>query len=398
MDKVNINLITVGDRYRKDLGDIDALANSINVLGLLQPIGIDSNYALIFGERRLRACQQLGLDTIGARIIHVDNLAAEHDENEIRKAFTVSERVAIGRAREESLGNRVGRPSKNEDEIVPNSAQLKGAKTRDLAAAEAGFKRTSYSDASKVVDSGADELIEAMDSGNVSISAAAAVATLPKEEQADVVAKGEKEILKAAKEIRAKKATARRSERVEKIAAMADSAPALVTAKKYPVIYCDPPWRYDYAESDSRAIENQYPTMELVDICQMPVGDIAHDDAVLFMWGTSPKLLEAIEVIKAWGFTYKTCAVWDKQKIGMGYYFRQQHELLLIATRGNLPPPEPHNRPASVFSFEREDHSSKPHEVAEMIERMYPEYSRIELFCRSPRDGWDVWGNQSGEA
>ena len=123
----------------------------------------------------------------------------------------------------------------------------------------------------------------------------------------------------------------------------------------------------------------------------MPVAD----DAVLFLWTTSPKLEEGLRVAKEWGFTYRTCAIWDKQKMGMGYYFRQQHEILLVATRGEIPAPEPANRPRSVFSIPYDGHSAKPHEVAEMIEAMYPELPKLEMFCRSPRDGWDVWGNQS---
>ena len=102
-----------------------------------------------------------------------------------------------------------------------------------------------------------------------------------------------------------------------------------------------------------------------------------------------------MEVLTAWGFNYRTCAVWDKQKIGMGYYFRQQHELLLVAVRGKPPIPKPENRPSSVLSYPRGKHSEKPQEVYEIIEAMYPEMPKLEMFCRSPRKGWGVWGNQS---
>ena len=135
--------------------------------------------------------------------------------------------------------------------------------------------------------------------------------------------------------------------------------------------------------------------MALDEICALPVSEIAHGDCVLFMWTTSPKLEESMRVIAAWGFTYKTCAVWDKQKIGMGYYFRQRHELLLVATKGAPPAPLPSTRPDSVFSFPRGEHSAKPQEVAALIEAMYPDFEKIEMFCRAPRAGWAVWGNQS---
>ena len=80
----------------------------------------------------------------------------------------------------------------------------------------------------------------------------------------------------------------------------------------------------------------------------------------------------------------------------MGYYFRQQHEILLIATKGNLPVPEPQNRVSSVLSYPKGKHSKKPIEIYGVIEKMYPEFDKIELFSRTPQEGWDSWGNQSG--
>ena len=135
--------------------------------------------------------------------------------------------------------------------------------------------------------------------------------------------------------------------------------------------------------------------MTLDEICALPVSGVAASDAVLFLWATSPKLPEAFRVLEAWGFTYKTCMVWVKDKIGMGYYARQKHELLLIATRGNIPTPAPSDRPPSVIEATRLEHSAKPIEFYEAIERMYPTLERLELFSRSPRHGWAVWGNQA---
>ena len=174
------------------------------------------------------------------------------------------------------------------------------------------------------------------------------------------------------------------------------ATPALDTLpSRYSVLYADPPWRYDFAVSSSREIENQYPTMETQDICDLPVLSIADTDAVLFLWATSPKLLESLRVMEAWGFTYKTCMVWVKDKIGMGYYARQRHEILLIGTRGHLPTPEPSNRPDSVIMAPRDKHSAKPVRAYELLESMYPGLPKVEIFCRSPRDGWASWGNQA---
>jgi N6-adenosine-specific RNA methylase IME4 len=175
-----------------------------------------------------------------------------------------------------------------------------------------------------------------------------------------------------------------------------DSSPPLTGALgRFPVLYVDPPWRYEHAVSDSRAIENQYPTMELGEICALPVAELATGDAVLFMWATSPKLAEAMKVIEAWGFEYRTQAVWIKGSIGPGYWFRQRHESLLLAVRGSMPTPLEGARPDSVIEAPRGAHSAKPPVVYELIERMYPELKRVELFARSKRDGWSAWGNEA---
>lgn len=161
---------------------------------------------------------------------------------------------------------------------------------------------------------------------------------------------------------------------------------------RYGVVYADPPWRYEHVKTESRAIENNYPTMTLEEIKALPVP--AADDSVLFMWSTSPKLAEAMEVITAWGYTYRSCMVWDKELIGMGYYWRQQHELLLLAIRGSPGTPDESARMPSIFRARRGEHSVKPLKMYELIERMYPDMPRIELFARNPHEGWATWGNE----
>lgn len=201
-------------------------------------------------------------------------------------------------------------------------------------------------------------------------------------------------VLEAAKEIQQERREERRIERIEKLIEISSNNQPLQANRKYNVVYADPPWRYEYSISTSREIENQYPTMSIEDICSLPIDTIAERDCVLFIWATSPKLLEAMQVLTAWGFEYRTNGVWVKDKIGMGYYFRQQHELLLIATRGNIPAPSPEARVSSVIEAPRTDHSKKPEEVYEIIEGMYGDLPMIELFCRKPREGWGAWGNQ----
>lgn len=160
------------------------------------------------------------------------------------------------------------------------------------------------------------------------------------------------------------------------------------------VYYADPPWKYDFSETTTREIENQYPTMELEAIKQLEIP--APENAVLFLWATAPKLPEALEVMAEWGFQYKTQAVWDKEKIGMGYWFRGQHELLLIGTRGAFPAPSADARLSSVIRKKRTEHSVKPPEVHDMIERMCPNLRYVELFARSKyNEKWQVWGYES---
>lgn len=168
---------------------------------------------------------------------------------------------------------------------------------------------------------------------------------------------------------------------------------------KFAVIYADPPWQYENPPmgGTNRSIENHYPTMTLNEICALAVVDIAHDDAVLFMWATSPKLYECMSVLDAWGFIYRTDMVWVKDKIGMGYYVRGKHESLLIARRGDMPPPSEDNRPDSVIEAPRLEHSAKPLVMYDTIDRMYPGIRKIELFGRAPQERslWSTWGNQA---
>jgi N6-adenosine-specific RNA methylase IME4 len=248
-----------------------------------------------------------------------------------------------------------------------------------------------------VQETGTPELIAAVERGQVSVSAAADVATLPQEQQAEIVAKGEKDILAAAKEIREKRGAIRREERVNRINEIALGNQPLSGSmdRLFPVVYADPPWRYEHSQTANREIENHYPTMTLEEICALPVGDIVTPDSILFLWTTSPKLEESMQVIAAWGFTYRTCLVWVKDKIGMGYYARQRHELLLVAKRGSIPVPDTDARFDSVIECPRVEHSKKPDVVYGMIDKMYPHFDKVELFARQTTDGWYTWGNQS---
>ena len=142
-----------------------------------------------------------------------------------------------------------------------------------------------------------------------------------------------------------------------------------------------------------------YPTMSIADIKALPVSDIAARDCALFMWITFPCLQEAMEVLSAWGFEYKTVAfVWIKQNRksdslfwGMGYWTRANAELCILATRGH-PKRQSHSVHQVIMSH-IEEHSKKPEEARERIVQLMGDLPRIELFARQSPAGWDVWGN-----
>jgi len=165
---------------------------------------------------------------------------------------------------------------------------------------------------------------------------------------------------------------------------------------KYRVIYADPPWKYGNMQhskdEQETTLDTHYPTMEIDELCALPIKDLSAPNSVLFLWTTSPLLEKSFEVINAWGFDYKSSMIWDKMKHNVGYYVSVRHEFLLICTKGSCLPTSK-TLTNSVQHIERTKHSQKPQEFYQIIETMYePPY--IELFAREPRKGWSAWGNQ----
>ena len=165
---------------------------------------------------------------------------------------------------------------------------------------------------------------------------------------------------------------------------------------KYRVIYADPPWKYgDKRDGHTTGAEDHYPTMSIPELCALPVADIAEDNAVLFLWTTSPLLEDAFRVINAWGFKYKSSFVWDKVKHNMGHYNSVRHEFLLICTKGSCVPDNT-KLFDSVMSIERTEHSRKPEEFRMIIDTLYTHGGKIEMFRRGDApEGWKVWGNEA---
>jgi N6-adenosine-specific RNA methylase IME4 len=177
----------------------------------------------------------------------------------------------------------------------------------------------------------------------------------------------------------------------------------------FKAIYADPPWDFKTWTNapNERGPQNHYSTMDMAQLSALPVGDLAAKDSVLFMWTCWPVLRGSLDVIEEWGFTYKTCGFcWvkadDRQsdwlsdsvsvQVGMGYWTRANSEVCLLATRGN-----PKRLAADVrqgIVEPRRQHSRKPDCVPGRIERLV-DGPYLELFARTQRQGWTVWGNQT---
>ena len=171
------------------------------------------------------------------------------------------------------------------------------------------------------------------------------------------------------------------------------------TIQKYQAIYADPPWDYQQCRLSGSA-KKHYPTMRIEELCALPVAEIADRDCALFLWATFPQLPEALRLIQAWGFVYKTVAfVWLKQNrkaltwfYGLGFWTRSNAEVCLLATKGH-----PKRQSAGIHQLvisPVERHSKKPDEVREKIVELMGDVPRIELFARQQTPGWDVWGNE----
>lgn len=175
------------------------------------------------------------------------------------------------------------------------------------------------------------------------------------------------------------------------------------TDKKFNIIYADPPWNFKYYSKKGekeKSAQRHYSCMELEDIKKLPIKEISEKDCILFLWVTFPFFEKCFEVIKAWGFEYKTCGfVWAKRNKksdsyfwGCGHWTRANAEICLIATKGN-----PKRVSASVHQIcdaRVMEHSKKPEEIRDRIVKLIGDKPRIELFARQHADGWDCWGDE----
>jgi N6-adenosine-specific RNA methylase IME4/ParB-like chromosome segregation protein Spo0J len=354
---MKIDQIEVGLRYRKDLGDLRSLADSIGEVGLLRPVVVTLEGRLIAGQRRIEACRSLGWAEIPVTIVDLLQAArGEAHENFVRKDLLPSEIVALKRAIE-PLERREARHRQGTraDLCHPATvAECQGA-SRDKIARYLGVGKTTIDRAEAVVEAAEEDpeeygyLVEQMDrSGKV----AGAYRRL--------------EVLKQAKELDA-------------------AAPGLPSGP-FQVIVADPPWRYDSGGS------LPYPTMDIEEIKAMPVAQIADDNAILWLWTTNAHLRVAFDVVTAWGFEYRTILTWVKDRMGTGEWLRGQTEHCMLAVRGK--PVFLSGNHTTVLEGARREHSRKPEEFYALVAGACPG-GKVELFSRHQRQGWQVFGNQT---
>jgi N6-adenosine-specific RNA methylase IME4 len=187
----------------------------------------------------------------------------------------------------------------------------------------------------------------------------------------------------------------RRAEREAELAKAQTARNLELPDAQYGVILADPEWRFEPYSRETgmdRAPENHYPTSVTEVIAARPVARIAAPDCILFLWATVPMLPDALHVLSAWGFTYKSHLIWTKDRIGTGYWFRNKHELLLVGTKGSVPAPAMGTQWESFRDGPVRAHSEKPDWQYDLIESYFPTLPKIELNARRRREGWASWG------
>jgi N6-adenosine-specific RNA methylase IME4 len=356
--------IRVGSRHRRDMGDIDGLAESISRLGLLHPIVINKDGTLIAGERRLAAVRKLGWPDVRVTVVDIDDLVfGEQAENIDRKDFTVEERVAIARSIEIRLGERRGRPSK---EKVENFPQLTEGKTPDFVAQKAGFKNSKTYEQAKAVVAAAEAEPEKFSKAKDDMNRTGRV-------------NGPYKRVKVARQ-----AVAIRAE-----------APLLPGRGPYRVIVADPPWPYEVRKEDpSHRATHPYPQMSIAEICEFNAASIAHDDCILWLWTTNHHLRESYDVLDAWGFQSKTILTWAKDRMGTGDWLRGQTEHCHLAVRGK--PTIVLTNQTTLLHGPLRANSQKPVEFYDFVESLCPASRYAYLFSRyRHNDKWDAHGDEA---
>lgn len=365
LPEIPVGAVKIGDRVRRDMGDIEDLCESIEAQGLLQPIIVDQNLNLVCGERRLLAFKQLGLSVIPARVLDLpDLLRAEVDENRCRKDFTPSEAVEIGRKLEQVVATPVGRPT---EEIKENFLNLEGGQTRDKVGQAVGLSGRTYEKAKAVVEAAEAEparfgdLVQKMDTGEVSIHRAHAF-------------------------IQNSRVIEATNERIATVSPPAGT---------YRCVVIDPPWPVTKIARDCRPNQTKeldYPTMSLEEIEALPVPSVLDPAGChVYLWVTQKYLPVGLDLFKAWGIKYQCCLTWVKPVGFTPFSWMYNTEHVLFGRVGSLDL----QRMGRKLSFDAPvtEHSAKPNVFYDLVTECSPG-PRLEMFSRKERDGFTGWGSE----
>ena len=372
--------IVVGERHRRDMGDIAGLAASMADprVGLLHPVVIRPDGTLIAGERRVRAAKLLGWKEIAVTVVDLEAVVrGAFAENACRKDFTLSEAVAIKRALEPlekaAAKERQGTRTDKHPGKLPTSSKGRAA---DKAAKATGMARRTLEKAEAVVAAAEAEpekygkLLADMDrTGRVN---------------------GVYRRLKIAKQAEAIRA----------------EPPPLPGNGPYRVAVIDPAWPYELRDEDpSHRGVRDFPSMSIAEICTLDVASIMHKDSIILVWVTNFVLVQGIHttiVRDAWGFEPKTLITWPKDRMGNGDWLRSQTKHVVMAVRG-----KPVVQSANLTTLLqgpfhlvcKNAHSAKPVEFYDFVEKLCPAPRYADLFSRyRHNDRWDCHGDEAPPA
>ena len=363
--------------------EYQALRDSIAQHGVMVPVEYDEAGNILDGHHRVAICESLGL--------------ADWPRF-VRKGLTEEQKRAV--ARELNLSRRHLSRDQKQSVIAAQLRETPSLSSRAIAARLGVSKNTVAGVRDRMIEGGQiDHLSEVTGRDGKKQPAFKPIRTMYLPEKDNV-----RELKHVAKAIRTQEQAQSRANRTGIIAAIAERGS--VTAGEmpraaFPVIYADPPWQQEHWSDETGQDKGlKYPSMPLADIMALCAGDKspATPDAVCFLWVTTNRLADGIDVLKAWGFAYATSWVWDKVQIGMGRWVRDRHETVLIGRRGDIPCPLAGTQPHSLYREQKTEHSVKPDFFAAEIEKMFPDLPKLELFCRKPRPGWSAWGYESAPA
>jgi N6-adenosine-specific RNA methylase IME4 len=357
--------IDLSSAARRQLGDIDSLAASIERVGLLHPVIVTGDGRLIVGRRRVEAFKRLGRESIPSRVVRdlselAQLLDAQLEENICREPYQLEEAAEIGKQLEatarrlaaESHRAASRRGGRNKAGKTFTSLRRDNSKrTARMAARAVGVSHTTYLKLKAVVASKDRALIDEMNRKRS--------------------VHGAYYRLKIAKE-----------------AAEIEDEAAPKFDGKFRVIACDPPWRYGKLVGDpTHRGAAPYPTMTVSELRAIDVAKLAKEDSILWLWTTNAHIWDAREIAEAWGFAPRTILTWVKNRIGTGEWLRGQSEHCLLCVRGN--PLVRLSNQTTVLHAAAGTHSAKPDSFYELVEKLCPG-SKLELFQRRRREGWQA--------